>query len=282
MNSPSRRLEDLSTPSLDNESTYLLYQEGSHAIYWLGISNDSAFRCNVYLIKDGEQGLLVDPGGSASFLQIHTAVEAIMPTEQLDGMILCHQDPDVSASMVDWLKINPQMKVISSPRTHVLLPHYGASDYRVFDVEKHPVYCFRSGRQLRFIPDLSGDADQRLRQALAQAQRQAHLRDRALADLRRAEMQLEREHKRTEIIERMQSRFIAESDNFSINQNLLNDLLELTGSEFGFTGETNKTHSADDLIATADRCLYQAKSAGRNRIVSQAQCADERLMDSGD
>jgi len=52
-----------------------------------------------------------------------------LPGKRIAAIILCHHDPDVSTSVVDWLDINPAMKVISTPRTHVLLPHYGKLSY---------------------------------------------------------------------------------------------------------------------------------------------------------
>lgn len=130
----------------------LLYQRGDHAIYWLGMPEDTAFRCNIYLVRDGANGLLVDPGSQHFFTQARARVAQIMPPEGINGMILSHQDPDVAASMVEWLKVNPAMNVITTPRTQVLLPHYGTADYAYFDVEASPEYRFPSGKTLRFIP----------------------------------------------------------------------------------------------------------------------------------
>jgi flavorubredoxin len=66
-------------------------------------------------------------------------------------MVLCHQDPDVAASMVDWLDVNPDMLVMTSPRTNVLLPHYGKGQYRFYDICENPLYPLSSGANLRFI-----------------------------------------------------------------------------------------------------------------------------------
>lgn len=75
----------------------------------------------------------------------------ILPPEQVSGMVLCHQDPDVAASMTDWLDINPVMRVFTSPRTQVLLRHYGRSDYRYHDVTEQPLHPLPSGAELQFI-----------------------------------------------------------------------------------------------------------------------------------
>jgi len=58
---------------------------------------------------------VVDTGSRAFFLQMQARVAQVLEPEQVTRMILCHQDPDVAASMVDWLSLNPHMEVCSSP-----------------------------------------------------------------------------------------------------------------------------------------------------------------------
>jgi len=129
----------------------LLFQDEGHAIYWLGIPEDTAFRCNAYLVADNQEALIVDPGGRQSFDFVKNRVAQILPPESVTGMILCHQDPDVAASMADWLDINPSMKVITSLRANVLLPNYGRPNYTFISISEDPVYTFSSGRKIRFI-----------------------------------------------------------------------------------------------------------------------------------
>jgi flavorubredoxin len=129
-----------------------LYRQGDHAIYWLGFSEESAFRCNCYLLHDGDCGIIIDPGSRLHFPQIRDRVAQIMPPEALSGMVICHQDPDVAASMVDWLELQPDLTVFTTPRTQVLLPYYGSAEYRYHNVEESPELRLPSGGQLRFIP----------------------------------------------------------------------------------------------------------------------------------
>jgi flavorubredoxin len=128
-----------------------LFQDNGHAIYWLGIPEDSAFRCNTYLIVDGQEAILVDPGGHTSFEFVKNRVLQIVPLEKVTALIVCHQDPDVAASMVDWLALNPEIKIISSVRTNILLPHYGKTVYTFTNINEYPVYYFVSGRKLKFV-----------------------------------------------------------------------------------------------------------------------------------
>jgi flavorubredoxin len=137
------------SPALDNP--IVLYEEENHKIYWLGIVEDSAFRCNVYLIQSGDDLIIVDPGDRASFEDIKSNVDKIADSSKVTALILCHQDPDVAASMVDWLDVNPDIKIITSARTQVLLPYYGKSEYEYYDIVENPIMTLSSGKELHFI-----------------------------------------------------------------------------------------------------------------------------------
>ncbi|HEY1931112.1 MAG TPA: MBL fold metallo-hydrolase [Acetobacteraceae bacterium] len=141
----------LSGKTLNTETKTALFDVGDHAIYWLGITDATAFRCNTYLIADGDQFLLVDPGSRSFFQQVRDRVAQVVDPSRITGLVICHQDPDVGASMVDWLDIVPEATVYTTPRTQVLLPHYGASDYRYHNVSGKPILILPSGQQLRFI-----------------------------------------------------------------------------------------------------------------------------------
>lgn len=138
--------------SVDLHHPTVLYQTPNHTIYWLGISQEAVFRCNAYLIASGNEFILVDPGGKTSFPIILERVTQIVSPKKVTGMILCHQDPDVAASMENWLAVNPEMSVISSPRIHVLLPHYGTDHYQQYDTEKAPRLPLPANGELIFLP----------------------------------------------------------------------------------------------------------------------------------
>ncbi|HET7831487.1 MAG TPA: MBL fold metallo-hydrolase [Gallionella sp.] len=142
---------DLASVNMDLNRPTVLYAANEHRIFWLGITDETAFRCNAYLIVDRDEAILVDPGSKQYFPQVRERVAQIIPPEAVSGMVLCHQDPDVAASMTDWLEINPDMRVFTSPRTQVLLPHYGRTGYRYYDVSENPIYALPSGASLKFI-----------------------------------------------------------------------------------------------------------------------------------
>ncbi len=136
---------------IDQRGPICLYEGQAHRIYWLGADNASAFRFNVYLILDHDEGIIIDPGSRDFFQEIFQKVSQVCDPSQIKALSLCHQDPDVAGSIKDWLAFNPEIAIITSERTNVLLPHYGVGNYRFYNIVDKPVWRFESGRKLRFI-----------------------------------------------------------------------------------------------------------------------------------
>ncbi len=53
--------------------------------------------------------------------------------------------------MIDWLELKDDLKIISSDRTNVLLPHYGREDYIFYSINENPIYTFENGHELEFV-----------------------------------------------------------------------------------------------------------------------------------
>lgn len=136
---------------VDTNEHVLLFEEDGHKIYWMGIEEESAFRCNVYLIEDDGEFIIVDPGSRIYHQELKNRISHITDPKNISGLIICHQDPDVAASMVDWLEINENIKIITSTRTNVLLPYYGKAEYEFYNIAENSEYTFASGRRLKFI-----------------------------------------------------------------------------------------------------------------------------------
>ncbi|MET0081782.1 MAG: diguanylate cyclase [Sedimenticola sp.] len=149
-------LVDLSRASWDRgdlEGPITLFEKAGHGIYWLGIPVDTAFRCNTYLLRSGDDAILVDPGNRQDFEVVRSQVAQLLPPEKVNGLVLSHQDPDVSASITQWVKLNPAIRLFSSPRSHLLLQHYGYGRFGGVPVDVEQESCFQlsSGSELRFI-----------------------------------------------------------------------------------------------------------------------------------
>ena len=147
----SNKIDDYLGQELDLEKVTCLYDTKDYQIFWLGIDNETAFRCNVYLIKSGDEALIIDPGSREFFEKVKQRALEVVKLENIKGLILCHQDPDVSASMIDWLDIKNDLIIYSSDRTNVLLPHYGRDDYNYVSINSIKTFKFKNGYELEFI-----------------------------------------------------------------------------------------------------------------------------------
>lgn len=122
------RIPSLQASTIDFDKPVTLFDDGEHAVYWVGSREDSPFRCNAYLIVNGDHRVLFDPGSSMHhFEQVKERVAAIVPPESISHIVLHHQDPDLCDSLPDWIAVNPEVVLVTTPRTRVLLPYYGFS-----------------------------------------------------------------------------------------------------------------------------------------------------------
>ncbi len=147
----SNMINDYLGEELNLEKVTCLYDSEDYQVFWLGIDNETAFRCNVYLIKSGNEALIIDPGSRTFFEKVKQRALEVVNLEDIKGLILCHQDPDVSASMIDWLDLKEDLIIYSSDRTNVLLPHYGREDYTFISINSLKTFTFKNGQELEFI-----------------------------------------------------------------------------------------------------------------------------------
>lgn len=114
--------------AIDHTKPVPLFTSPEHAVYWVGAQEDSPFRCNVYLVLDGDTRVLLDPGSEHHhFQQVRQRVATLVPPESITHIVLHHQDPDLCDSIPAWLRIAPGATLVCTPRTRVLLPYYGFS-----------------------------------------------------------------------------------------------------------------------------------------------------------
>lgn len=122
-------------------------------IYWLGWNEEnSAFRSNPYLIDDGEEVVLLEPGSVPHFNIFYKKLESVVEPERINYIFVSHQDPDLCTGIpLLEKKLNKTFTILTHTRTTFLLPFYGIkSDYYAVDMNNWRL-VLKSGRELRFI-----------------------------------------------------------------------------------------------------------------------------------
>ncbi|MEH6625443.1 MAG: diguanylate cyclase [Motiliproteus sp.] len=96
-------------------------------VWWVGhYLKDDVFQCHCYLIEQGDQSVLIDPGSMLTFEHTLAKIEQIIPFSSIRYFICQHQDPDIVAAMpfIDAMITRSDALLVTHWRTHMLLKHY--------------------------------------------------------------------------------------------------------------------------------------------------------------
>ncbi len=134
-----------------------LWEDDQHKFVWLGASEqaiEKGIASNQYLIVDGEEGYLLDPGGYHVFARVFEAVVAHVKPDRIRGIFLSHQDPDTCASLVSWLEVAPEVTVWISKLWERFIPHLALPvEPKLRPIpDQGETLVLPSGSELRFIP----------------------------------------------------------------------------------------------------------------------------------
>lgn len=128
--------------------------EVARGIYWVG-SHDpkELFHCNPYLLIDGEEAVIFDPGGITDYPEVARKIFSIVKPVQIRYVVLHHQDPDICASvpLLEEVIDHGQMKILTHSRASVLIGYHGIkSEFYLVDKNRYSL-TLKSGRFLRFL-----------------------------------------------------------------------------------------------------------------------------------
>jgi len=105
----------------------VVWQDERHKFVWLGAgdpADEDGVPSNQYMIVDEDVAYLLDPGGHGIFERVYRNVTSFIRPDQIKGLFLSHQDPDVAAGLDRWLKHAPQAQVIMSGLWMRFILHY--------------------------------------------------------------------------------------------------------------------------------------------------------------
>ncbi len=108
-------------------------------IYWIGmyLENDP-FQCHPYLIKNGNESILIDPGSMLEFKETVRKVKSVVDIKSIKYIVLHHQDPDLVAAVPEIEKLidRDDLLIVTHSRMSLLIKHYlVTSDY--YEIDKN-------------------------------------------------------------------------------------------------------------------------------------------------
>ncbi len=108
-------------------------------IYWVGMQlKNDPFQCHPYLIKNGNESILIDPGSMLEFDETVRKIKTLLPMSDIKYIILHHQDPDLAAAVPEIEKLinRDDLLIVTHSRMSLLVKHYLIqSSY--YEIDKH-------------------------------------------------------------------------------------------------------------------------------------------------
>lgn len=143
-------VQTLRNEEVDVDGAVPLFRGEGREVYWIGSVEETQFRCNAYLLRAGDDAVLIDPGSRHHVGQVRDRVAQVLEPRRVTHIVVHHQDPDLCASIPDWLALNPAIRVLTHSRAAVLIHHYGFDAAKIDNIDGGTV-TLRDGRELRFI-----------------------------------------------------------------------------------------------------------------------------------
>jgi len=111
-----------------------LFNSDRHRFLLLNESDsneENGIRSNQYLVMQGDDGVLLDPGGFGVMPRVLAEMLRYVGPDRIRAIILSHQDPDIVGGLATWLEIC-RANVYVSRIWMRFLPHYGLKDMSRF------------------------------------------------------------------------------------------------------------------------------------------------------
>ncbi|WP_457597553.1 oxygen-binding di-iron domain-containing protein [Hydrogenimonas sp.] len=122
-------------------------------IWWVGhVLENDPFQCHVYLIENGDDSILLDPGSRLTWPHTRRKILEVLPLEKIRYIVCHHQDPDITLAVTDLLEeIGTEGRcLVTHWRAAELLDHY---DWGVeyYEVQANGWRLEAGDRRLRFV-----------------------------------------------------------------------------------------------------------------------------------
>lgn len=120
-------------------------------VYWVGYNVKDAWFCtNSYLMLEGNEAVLIDPGSIVDYAKVYAKVQRICPIKKIKHIILHHQDPDLCGSTIEFEKLT-DFTIHMPKRATIFTKFYGIKSF-VNTVDKdNQDLEFKTRRKLKFF-----------------------------------------------------------------------------------------------------------------------------------
>ena len=108
--------------------------------------------CNPYLLIDGDEAVLFDPGSKLDFKQVLENITSLVSLDQIKYVVVHHEDPDFCSQIPLLEEVGLNADVVTSWRTMTLIQYYDIKSPYYLIEEHENQLTFGNDRVIEFIP----------------------------------------------------------------------------------------------------------------------------------
>ncbi len=132
-----------------------IFEDGDHK--WIAIVRDETrpnylIDTNEYLVLNGDDAILLDPGGNEIFPAVFSALSTVYDPRKIERIFASHQDPDIASSLSLWLEFNPKIKCYISWLWQSFIPHFGGNDETFIPIPDNGMDILLGGIRMQAVP----------------------------------------------------------------------------------------------------------------------------------
>jgi flavorubredoxin len=124
--------------------------------WWIGWPDYKAgFSNNPYLIKDGKEVIVIDPGSALDehWKIVKNKIESVVQLKEITMVICTHQDPDLCAAipLIEKEVGIDNFEIVTTDRTSLFIPYYNVKTAITIIHDQDRMEVGESGRELLFL-----------------------------------------------------------------------------------------------------------------------------------
>ena len=128
-------------------------REIASGVFWVGAAHQAApLNCNPYLLVDGNEAVLIDPGSPLDFPEVLKNVQSLIALSQIKYIVLQHQDPDFCAATPLFEQAGFVGQLATHWRAAHLIKYYGVTSSFYLVNEHNWELAFGNDRKIMFVP----------------------------------------------------------------------------------------------------------------------------------
>ncbi len=122
-------------------------------VWWVGqMIPEDRFQCHPYLIEQGENSVLIDPGSALIASDIVRKIDRVVGVKNVRWLVCSHADPDIIGALPALVArgLHPEARIVTHWRDQVLIIHSG-TPLGYLRIEEHEWRLDLEDRTLRFV-----------------------------------------------------------------------------------------------------------------------------------